>query len=114
MVAMLEATAEYKHWVFQKASLRGLHYIPIAECFVEDHILSDTYAPECDRIVDFEVEDFHWVPKLAVDLVISLLGRQFPNLPVAPFMQLLTQLNKVRTNLIPTEFVTATHVSVIL
>jgi hypothetical protein len=45
--------------------------------------------------IDFEVEDFHWVPKKAIDLMVSLLGRQFPDLPAAPFMCLLVQLNKV-------------------
>lgn len=45
--------------------------------------------------VDLEVEAFHWVPKRAITLTVSLLGRLFPQLPAAPFMHLLTQLNRV-------------------
>jgi hypothetical protein len=44
--------------------------------------------------VDFEVEDCHWVPKAAIDATLSLIAR-FPDIPSAPFMSLLTQLNKV-------------------
>ena len=45
--------------------------------------------------VDLELEAFHWVPKKAIDACVRLLGRDFPALPVAPFMRLLTQLNRV-------------------
>lgn len=44
--------------------------------------------------VDFEVEDCHWVPKAAIDAMLNLIA-QFPNLPSAPFLSLLTQLNKI-------------------
>jgi hypothetical protein len=44
--------------------------------------------------VDFEVEDCHWVPKAAIDAMLNLIA-QFPDLPTAPFLNLLTQLNKV-------------------
>ena len=95
LLAMLESTSEYKNQASKRAALRGVHYVPLAECFAEDHIVSEVYAPEGDRLIDFEVEDFHWVPKKALDLTVGLLGRQFPELPVAPFMQLLTQLNQI-------------------
>ena len=45
--------------------------------------------------VDLEVEAFHWVPKRAITLTVNLLGSLFPHLPAAPFMHLLTQLNRV-------------------
>lgn len=44
--------------------------------------------------VDFEVEDCHWVPKAAIDATLNLIA-QFPNVPSAPFLHLLTQLNKI-------------------
>lgn len=44
--------------------------------------------------VDLEVEEFHWVPKDAVTHMMALL-REFPQLPSAPFMGLLAELNKV-------------------
>jgi hypothetical protein len=45
--------------------------------------------------VDLEVEAFHWVPKQAITLTVNLLGKVFPHLPAAPFMHLLTQLNRI-------------------
>ena len=44
--------------------------------------------------VDFEVEDCHWIPKAAIDATLNLIAR-FPNVPSAPFLNLLTQLNKI-------------------
>lgn len=44
--------------------------------------------------VDLEVEEFHWVPKDAIKHMMALLG-QFKELPTAPFMSLLGELNKV-------------------
>lgn len=98
LVAMVEATTEYRKWAHNKAALRGVHYIPTAELLREEEVLSDIYPAERDREVDFEVEDFHWVPKRAVSLMITLLASHFPNLPVEPFMKLLTQLNQVCTS----------------
>jgi hypothetical protein len=45
--------------------------------------------------VDLEVEAFYWVPRQAITLTVSLVGKLFPHLPAAPFMHLLTQLNRV-------------------
>lgn len=44
--------------------------------------------------VDFEIEDCHWVPKAAIDAMLNLIA-QFPDVPTAPFLNLLTQLNKI-------------------
>lgn len=40
------------------------------------------------------MEEFHWVPKDAIKHMMSLL-REFPELPTAPFMGLMSELNKV-------------------
>lgn len=40
------------------------------------------------------MEEFHWVPKDAVKHMMALL-REFPQIPTAPFMSLLSELNKV-------------------
>jgi hypothetical protein len=44
--------------------------------------------------IDLEIEDCHWVPKAAIDAMLTVIAR-FPNVPTAPFLNLLTQLNKI-------------------
>jgi hypothetical protein len=51
LLAMLETTSEYQHWMSRRAALRGVHYIPIAECIAEEGITSDVYSPNGDRVV---------------------------------------------------------------
>eukprot|EP00892_Ulva_mutabilis_P008432 jgi/Ulvmu1/5961/UM026_0084.1 len=94
LMALLETTSEYQHWVGREAALQGLHYMPIAECFASKGTLSDVYSPNVDRTVDLEVEEFHWVPKDAIKHMMALLG-QFPQLTNGPFMAMLAELNKV-------------------
>ena len=45
--------------------------------------------------MDFEVEDFHWVPKKCIDLAIDTLSCFAPKLPAAAVLQLLAKLNAV-------------------
>ena len=49
LMALLETTSEYRHWVGREAALKGLHYMPIAECFSAKGMTSDVYPPNMDR-----------------------------------------------------------------
>ena len=51
LVAMLETTSEYQHWMSERAALKGVHYIPIAECLASEGITSDVYTGNTDRVV---------------------------------------------------------------
>lgn len=51
LVAMLETTSEYQHWMGHRAALQGVHYIPIAECLASEGITSDVYIANNDRVV---------------------------------------------------------------
>jgi hypothetical protein len=51
LVAMVESTKEFQRWAGTKAVLRGVHYLPAAECLVSESIVSEVYQAERDREV---------------------------------------------------------------
>jgi len=95
LVGLLEGTDEFRSMMTKCAITRGQHYISLSECLVEEGWISEIYAPEMDRPVDIHLEEYHWLPKHAINVTTDFLKEVFPRLPTGPFMHLLMRLNKV-------------------
>jgi len=95
LVGLLEATDEFRTMMTKCALTRGTHYVTLSECLVEEGWVSEIYAPELDRPVDVELEEYHWLPKKAIAVTAAFLKEVFPRLPTGPFMHLLMHLSKV-------------------
>ena len=95
LVHMLEGTKEYGKFMNDLAASRGVHYIPLSECLVEEGMVSEPFAPLRDRPIVIDEEAFHWVPKRTIHLTMAFAEKLFPKVPIQPFMMLLLQLNKV-------------------
>lgn len=51
LVALAEQSADFQKWARQAAALRGVHYLPAAECLAAEAVVSQVYQPDRDREV---------------------------------------------------------------
>jgi hypothetical protein len=94
LIALLESTREYKE-LLADLSLGGRHYVELAEVLSEQEVFTEQVRTIRDRGFDPRgLELQAWVPRQCISLAQAFLGRMQPRgLPVAPFMQLLIELN---------------------
>ena len=94
LIALLESTREYKD-LLADLSLGGRHYVELAEVLSEQEVFTEHVRTIRDRGFDPRgLELQAWVPRQCISLAQAFIGRMQPRgLPVAPFMQLLIELN---------------------
>jgi len=94
LIALLESTVEYKD-LLADLSLGGRHYVELAEVLAEQGVFTGAVKTMRDRAVHPRADDLAtWVPRQCVSLAQAFIARMQPRgLPVAPFMQLLIELN---------------------
>ncbi|KAL6759006.1 hypothetical protein V8C86DRAFT_2583238 [Haematococcus lacustris] len=76
------------------------HYLPIEETLLHKGGVSSLYPPLQDRALDLAAsgvspEEWHWVPKQAVDAVMDAVVRVLPLAPEGPLLGMLLALNKI-------------------
>ena len=51
LVALAERSPDFQKWARQAAALRGVHYLPAAECLAAEAVVSQVYQPDRSREV---------------------------------------------------------------
>eukprot|EP00198_Chlamydomonas_reinhardtii_P004409 XP_001693745.1 predicted protein [Chlamydomonas reinhardtii] len=119
LVALLAVVPEYRVLAGEVAGDHGCHYIPLEECLMARHLVEDLHPQLLDRPVG-EVpgglagpgrlrdpdgadpaltvvldEQYHWVPRKALETGAALMRRMMPALPMSQLLTLVAELNKV-------------------
>ncbi|KAG2443784.1 hypothetical protein HXX76_002128 [Chlamydomonas incerta] len=119
LVALLAVVPEYRVLAGEVAGEHGCHYIPLEECLMARHLVEDLHPQLLDRPVR-EVpgglagpgrlrdpdgpdpalsvvldEQYHWVPRQALETGAALMRRMMPALPMSQLLTLVAELNKV-------------------
>ncbi|KAG2436614.1 hypothetical protein HYH02_011549 [Chlamydomonas schloesseri] len=119
LVALLATVPEYRVMAGEVAGEHGCHYIPLEECLMARHLVEDLHPQLLDRPVR-EVagglagpgrlrdpdgpdpaltvvldEQYHWVPRKALETGAALMRRMMPALPMSQLLTLVAELNKV-------------------
>ncbi|GFR47484.1 hypothetical protein Agub_g9213 [Astrephomene gubernaculifera] len=119
LVALLAAVPEYRSMAAEMAAQGGLHYLPLEECLMARGLVEDLHPQLLDRPVEEMSgsggagrsrgdpdgsdpslavvldEQYHWVPRKALEAGRALLRRAMPALPAAQLLALVAELNKV-------------------
>ncbi|GIM03068.1 hypothetical protein Vretimale_7878 [Volvox reticuliferus] len=120
LVALLAKVPEYKAMAEEIAAESGLHYIPVEECLMIRGQVEQLYPQLLDRPVEQAAgqelaaagrrrdpdcldpsltlvldEQYHWVPRNALETGMELMRRMLPALPMSQLLVLVAELNKV-------------------
>ncbi|GLC49181.1 hypothetical protein PLESTB_000191200 [Pleodorina starrii] len=120
LVALLAAVPEYRAMAAEVAADSGVHYIPLEECLMIRGLVDQLHPQLLDRPVEQVAgselagagrrrdpdggdpsltlvldEQYHWVPRRALETGAALMRRLMPALPMSQLLVLVGELNKV-------------------